>query len=234
MRNLVTAIQNRDGKSLQQMYAPEKPVQQMPEQAIKIFNELFRELKAAFPALMATIKEQDDLNELRRQWVLSFAENGITCMDQVKAGMKIARQQETPFLPSPGQFVAWCNQGEASRHGLPDSDELYDMVMTYSARRGDFSSPEAYPWPNNPAYWMVTKLYSEMRSLNLTDPELRKRCAKELKTMSRRIQAGEPIPAPVVQIPKLHIPVSNERGLDKIAELRERYGLHKSENEYHR
>lgn len=225
MRNIVTAIQNRDGKSLQQMYAPEKPVQQVPEQTIKIFNELFRELKAAFPALMATIKEQDDLNELRRQWVLAFAENGITSIDQVKAGMKIARQQVTPFLPSPGQFIEWCRQGEASRYGLPDSDELYDMVMAYSARRGDFATPEAYPWPSNPAYWMVTKLYSEMRSLNLTDPELRKCCSKALKTMSRRIQSGEPIPAPVVQIPKLHIPVSNEKGLDKLAEIRRKLGM---------
>ncbi|WLS77379.1 replication protein P [Erwinia pyri] len=228
MRNLVTAIQNRDGKSLQQMYQAEKPKQHVPEQAIQIFNELFRQLKAAFPALMANIKTQDELNELRRQWVLAFAENGITSIDQVNAGMKIARQQETPFLPSPGQFVAWCRQGDAVRHGLPDADELHDMVMDYSARRGFFASPEAFPWSSNAAYWMVTKLYSEMRSQNLTTPELRKHCLKELKSMSRRIESGESIPAPVVQIPKLHIPVSNEKGLDKIAEIRRKLGIRRS------
>lgn len=227
MRNVVTAIQNRDGKSLQQMYAGEKPRQQVPEQAAQIFNELFRQLKGAFPALMASIKTQEELNELRRQWVMAFAENGITTIDQVNAGMKIARQQETPFLPSPGQFVAWCRQGEISKYGLPDSDELHDMVMDYSARRGFFASPEAFPWPSNSAYLMVTKLYSEMRSENLTTPELRKHCLKELKAMSRRIESGEPIPAPVVQIPKMHIPVSNEAGLDKIAEIRAKLGIRK-------
>ncbi|CFR20081.1 TPA: replication protein P [Yersinia enterocolitica] len=225
MRNVVTAIQNRDGQSLQQMYAADKPKQQVPEQAADIFNELFRQLKAAFPALMTSIKDQRDLNELRRQWVLAFIENGITNMDQVDAGMKIARQQATPFLPSPGQFIAWCKQGATRAAGLPDADELYDMVMDYAKRRDMFSSAEAFPWPSNPAYWMVTKLYSQQRVQGLSEQDLRKRCGKELADMSKRIESGEPIPAPVVQIPKLHIPVSNEKALDHIAELRAKLNM---------
>ncbi|CNJ52199.1 MULTISPECIES: replication protein P [Yersinia] len=225
MRNVVTAIQNRDGQSLQQMYAADKPKQQVPEQAAQIFNELFRQLKAAFPALMTSIKDQSDLNELRRQWVLAFIENGITSIDQVNAGMKIARQQATPFLPSPGQFIAWCKQGATRAAGLPDADELYDMVMDYAKRRDMFSSAEAFPWPSNPAYWMVTKLYSQQRVQGLSEQDLRKRCGKELADMSKRIESGEPIPAPVVQIPKLHIPASNEKALDHIAELRAKLNM---------
>ncbi|ELI8334410.1 DNA replication protein [Yersinia enterocolitica] len=225
MRNVVTAIQNRDGQSLQQMYAADKPKQQVPEQAAQIFNELFRQLKAAFPALMTSIKDQSDLNELRRQWVLAFIENGITSIDQVNAGMKIARQQATPFLPSPGQFIAWCKQGATRAAGLPDADELYDMVMDYAKRRDMFSSAEAFPWPSNPDYWMVTKLYSQQRVQGLSEQDLRKRCGKELADMSKRIESGEPIPAPVVQIPKLHIPVSSEKALDHIAALRAKLNM---------
>ncbi|WP_435952708.1 replication protein P [Dryocola sp. BD626] len=227
MRNIVTAIQNRDGKSLQQMYAAEKPKQAVPEQAAQVFNKLFLQLRAAFPAMMASIKDQSDLNELRKQWVMAFAENGIHSMAQVDAGMRIARQQETPFLPSPGQFIAWCKQGEIRAAGLPDDDQLYRMVMKYSRDRGYHSSAEAYPWESPACFWMVTALYNQMRSQNLTEAELRKRCGIELKNMSRRIEAGEAIPAPVVQIPKLHIPVSNEKGLDKIAEIRARFGMRK-------
>ncbi|HDY4931564.1 TPA: DNA replication protein [Yersinia enterocolitica] len=225
MRNVVTAIQNRDGQSLQQIYGTEKPKQQVPEQAAQIFNELFRQLKAAFPALMTSIKDQNDLNELRRQWVLAFVENGITSIDQVNAGMKIARQQATPFLPSPGQFIAWCKQGATRAAGLPDADELYDMVMDYAKRRDMFSSAEAFPWASNAAYWMVTKLYSQERVQGLSEQDLRKRCGKELADMSKRIESGEPIPAPVVQIPKLHIPVSNAKALDHIAELRAKLNM---------
>lgn len=225
MKNVVTAIQRRDGKSLQKMYAADKPKHQVPEQAAQIFNELFRQLKATFPALMSSIKDQSDLNELRRQWVLAFVENGITSIDQVNAGMKVARQQSTPFLPSPGQFIDWCKVGEISKYGLPDSDELYGMVMKYCAERGSYGSPEKYPWKSNACWLMVPKLYSLMHSLNLTEPELRKRCEKELREMARRAESGEQFSAPVAQIEHLHIPISNEKGLDKIAELRRKLNL---------
>lgn len=96
MRDLVNAVNNRDGRALSAMAPPEKPKQQITQQAVNVFNELFRQLKAAFPALMVSIKTQEDLNELRRQWVLSFAENGIHSIEQVNAGMKVARKQEIP------------------------------------------------------------------------------------------------------------------------------------------
>ncbi|WP_391529843.1 replication protein P [Photorhabdus akhurstii] len=232
MRNIVTAIQNRDGGALQAMAEPLQQKAQATKQVAEIFNELFRQLKGAFPALMANIKTQDDFNELRRQWVLAFAENGIRTVEQVNAGMKIARQQDTPFLPSPGQFVSWCKRGGIQNAGLPDESELYEMVMDYSARRGLYSSPENYPWMNNACYWMVTKLYSQMRGLNLTEPELRKRCGTELIAMSRRMESGEQIPAPVKQIPKLHIPTSNERALNHLAEIRRKFNLNSHRKDF--
>ncbi|OON35632.1 DNA replication protein [Izhakiella australiensis] len=228
MRNIVTAIQQRDGRSLQQIYGQDKPKQQVTEQAVQIFNELFRQLKGAFPALMANIKSQEDLNELRRQWVMAFAENGIHSIAQVNAGMKIARQQPTPFLPSPGQFIAWCNEGASTAAGLPDEDALYAMVMTYSAKRGFYDNAEDYPWQSNAAYWMVTGLFSMMRGQNLTEKELRAKCRSELRSMTSRIQSGEDIPPPRKTIPKLYRPVGNEKGLDKIAEIRQKLGMRKS------
>lgn len=226
MRHIATAIQNRDGRSLQRIYAAaEQPGQQLTKQDAEIFNELLRQLKGAFPAMMAQIKDQAELNELRRQWVLAFVENGITSIAQVNAGMRIARRQETPFLPSPGQFVAWCREGEASRYGLPDTDELYAMVMDYSARRGMYDGPEHFPWQSNECWLMVPALYSQMRSGNLTASELRQKCVKELRNMTRRLDAGEKISAPVAQLPVLTCPLSNEKGLDKIAELRLKFGM---------
>lgn len=227
MRNLATAVQNRDGMALRAMAGSQKPQQgtQVTRQAAEIFNELFRQLKGAFPALMANIKTQDDFNELRRQWVLAFAENGIRTVEQVNAGMKIARQQDTPFLPSPGQFVQWCKRGGIQNAGLPDESELYDMIMDYSARRGLYNSAEEYPWASNACYWMVTKLYSQMRGLNLTESELRKRCSGELMAISKRMESGEQIPAPVKQIPKLHIPTNKERALNHLAEIKRKFNL---------
>lgn len=74
-----------------------------------VINSVFGQLLAAFPAATAN-REQSEVDEIRRQWVLAFMENGITSMAQVDAGMTVARKQVRPFLPSPGQFVEWCKQ----------------------------------------------------------------------------------------------------------------------------
>ena len=72
---------------------------------------------------------------------------------------------------------------------------------------------------------MVTAVYNQMRSFNLTDSECRKRLGDELRKMSRRIEAGEIIPPPRKQIPQLHIPTGNEKALDHLADIRRRFGL---------
>ncbi|UAN58993.1 replication protein P [Serratia sp. JSRIV004] len=227
MSNLTRIIENRDGSALARMAgsAPEAVKMVNPE-AEKLVDALFRNLKQVFPAAVnTTFRDPNDEVAAKRQWIAAFAENGIRSREQISAGMQHARASESPFWPSPGKFIAWCKQGAIRASGLPDTAELYDMVMDYAKRRGLYAGPEAFPWSSNAAYWMVTKLYSEMRGLNLSESELLKHCGKELAAMAKRVEANEPIPAPVVQIPKLHIPVSNEKGLDKIAELRAKLNM---------
>lgn len=223
MKSLVTAIQQRDGRALQAMSnsAPLQQTQPVREHTAQVFNELFKQLRATFPASMANFKDQEDLNEFKRQWTKAFAENNIRTIDQINAGMKIARQQENPFLPAPGQFIQWCKQGESLAVGLPNEDQLYELYREYCKMRGW----REMKWPSNACYWMVTKIYSEMRSKSLTDSEVKKLCAKELRIMTARIKSGETIPAPVKQIPQLHIPTSKERSLEHLASIRKKLNL---------
>lgn len=223
---VVTAIANRDGKSLAKIYAdkPQVVAGLVNPDAERLVDALFRQLKQVFPAASQTnLKSPADESAAKKQWIAAFAENGIRTREQLSAGMQYARASASPFWPSPGQFIEWCKAGEIRKYGLPDSEELYAMVMKYSAERGYYESPERYPWESNACWLMVTKLYSQMRSFNLTESELRKRCVRELRDMSRRAEAGEEFPAPVAQIPKLHIPTSNGKALDKLAEIRQKY-----------
>ncbi|EPB9884048.1 replication protein P [Yersinia enterocolitica] len=226
---LLKVIENQDASALARMSGPapaENVIGIVNPEAEKMVDRLFKSLKQVFPAASQTnLRSQSDEDAAKKQWIAAFAENGIRSLEQIQAGMQYARANGSPFWPSPGQFITWCKQGATRAAGLPDADELFDMVMDYAKRRDMFSSAEAFPWPSNPAYWMVTKIYSQQRVQGLSEQNLRKRCGKELTEMSKRIEAGEPIPAPVVQIPKLHIPVSNEKALDHIAELRAKLNM---------
>ncbi|WHQ73462.1 replication protein P [Pantoea sp. Lij88] len=189
--------------------------------AERLVDTLFASLKVIFPASFSTVlKHPRDEATAKRQWVAAFIENGITSGHQLSAGMKRARASVSPFWPTPGQFISWCRKGDYVAAGLPDENMLCDMVMRYCAQRGLYHSPEAYPWQDNTHYWMVTSLYSQMTSHNLSESELRKACEKELEKMSRRIREGESIPPPRAQLEKIYEPVSPERARAHISRLK--------------
>jgi len=189
--------------------------------AERLVDTLFASLKVIFPASFSTVlKHPRDEATAKRQWVAAFIENGITSGHQISAGMKHARASVSPFWPTPGQFISWCRKGDYVAAGLPDENMLCDMVMRYCAQRGLYHSPEAYPWQDNTHYWMVTSLYSQMTSHNLSEGELLKACEKELEKMSRRIREGESIPPPCAQLEKIYVPVSPERAKAHISQLK--------------
>ncbi|PJX60173.1 MULTISPECIES: replication protein P [unclassified Klebsiella] len=240
MKSIAESMHNFDRENFQRVAAglpemqDEQAVKRLAAKTAEIFNELFRQLLAVFPALAS--KTPEEMNEMRRQWLLAFKENGIVSMEQINAGMRVARKQDRPFMPSPGQFVAWCKSESAVSAGLPDAVELVDMVYQYCRTRGQYPDAESYPWPEHnvtpvtlkhkACYWMVTGLYADMRANGLSDAELRRKAQDELMRMVRRLNAGEAIPEPVKQIPKLGgRPLSQEQGLNKIAEIRAKFGL---------
>ncbi|EKA1095123.1 replication protein P [Cronobacter sakazakii] len=225
---LMQAIMNRDSQSLSRLANKYQPAQERPAtgvvntEAERLVDALFRQLKQVFPASAATnLRTEADEAAAKQQWILAFAENGIVRREQLAAGMKRARASLSPFWPSPGQFIAWCREGEFEQAGLPAVAELLAMVRTYCAQRGLYASPMDYPWQNPAHYWLVTGLYSGMRLNDWTEQELAEQAKAELVKMAKRIASGETIPEPVPIIERSKPqPVSSKRGLEIIARLR--------------
>lgn len=195
MKSLAEQMRNHDREQMSRMAhnLPEQYQECAPvEQVAQVFNKLFNELRAAFPASMANFRTQEDLNEFRRQWLLAFQENGIHTMAQVAAGMRVARRQEKPFLPSPGQFVAWCKE-ERCLLGI-----TVDDVMTeyWKWRRLVFRFPtsEQYPWPAPVLYHICTELRRQSTDRQMTENEMRQAAGKVLAGWEERVAAGKPVP----------------------------------------
>lgn len=239
MKSLSEQLHNFDRDNFRRVASglPEiQDEQTQVEQVAQVINGVFAQLFAAFPAATAN-RSQEDLNELRRQWVLAFRENGITTMKQVSAGMRVARRQEKPFLPSPGQFVAWCRAEESAAIGLPDQNELVALVYQYCRTRGNYPDAESYPWPgkttdkqhttkSKACYWMVTTLSQQMRAQGLTDGELNRKAGEELAKMVRIIRSGEDLPEPIVRLPVLGgKPLTREQNMSRVAEIRAKFGF---------
>lgn len=208
MNKMMMAVKNRDGAALAQLMPEEQPQRVVNADAEKLVDVLFTNLMQIFPAARQTaLSTPADIAAAKRQWILAFAESGVTTLDQVKAGMRIARQQETDFWPSCGKFIGWCKSAAAQSAGLPSVDEVMAEFNQYCARRGDYASPADYPWSTPVMYWVVTDVRRLMFQNNSTEGEVRKSVQRHLTIWAKRLAKGEQIPAPVVMISAPRVPV---------------------------
>lgn len=227
--NLATAIANRDTGALARMAQSSTPQKVVNTQAEQLVDLLFKNLKQIFPAAVnTTFKNPSDEPDAKRQWIAAFAENGITTREQLQNGMRHARASDNPFWPAVGQFIKWCKQEDHAALGLPDEGQLYDMFKKYCSVRGWGK----FSWPSNACYWMVTKIYSEMRSKNLTDSEVRKLCVSELKIMANKIKTGEKIPDPVLMVEKKRTPSDEDYAIRSLWYLKRSLGCNLTLEEY--
>lgn len=82
-------------------------------------------MKAIFPAWTAALKTPELEAEARRQWLQGLLENGIDSDEKIRAGLARCRSHNSPFLPSIGQFVEWCNESAEVAAGLPSETIAY-------------------------------------------------------------------------------------------------------------
>ncbi|MEH4036295.1 replication protein P [Escherichia coli] len=194
MKNIAAQMVNFDREQMRRIannmpeQYDEKP---QVQQVAQIINGVFSQLLATFPASLAN-RDQNELNEIRRQWVLAFRENGITTMEQVNAGMRVARRQERPFLPSPGQFVAWCKQSGGAL-GIT-VDQVITEYWDWRNRSFEFTSSEHFPWSQPVMYHICVELRHRSTERQLTHGELAREAGDLLDMWERRVTEGKPVP----------------------------------------
>lgn len=85
------------------------------DQVRDFINDLFRALKACYPAWRQAFSTEQEYKDARLMWTRAMAEAGIRSMEQVRKGVEAARRDPSDFMPGPGKFVQWCK---------PSPDEL--------------------------------------------------------------------------------------------------------------
>lgn len=197
MKSLVEIYNNGDGLRPQPVERKVHVINEIEKQ----FNQIFKELKANFPAITSVIKTQADLDTFKKQWLLAFAENGITKLSQFEAGMKKARAQNNPFVPSPGQFISWCQDGTAQGLGLPTVQQVMEEFRKYGDEIGlSFQTAEEFPWSHPVMYWIITDLRKHMRQYNQSEFEVEKRAGNLINKWAKKLSRGEKVPEIRVQI----------------------------------
>lgn len=101
----------------------EKPAHQKSDQAGKIINDLFDQLKTIKPAWRLSFTDESEENNAKKEWYKAFVENEVNTVNKIKVGMAEARKDPNPYWPSVGQFIKWCDGAEVN------TDELFDAML---------------------------------------------------------------------------------------------------------
>ena len=101
------------------------------ETTATIVNQLFDRLIAINPAFKQAWPTEHEFQATKKEWVLAFVDSGIKTIEQLKQGLKAVRMNPSPFIPSPGQFIAMCKQGPEDI-GAPTVEKAYDEACIKS------------------------------------------------------------------------------------------------------
>ena len=113
-------------------------------------------------------------------------------MEQVNAGLRVARRQERPFLPSPGQFIAWCREGRCVL-GITVSDVMTEY-WKWQKLVFRYPSSEQYPWAKPVLYHICIELRHRSTEGQLSRQELEREAIDVLDKWERRVISGKPVP----------------------------------------
>ncbi|WP_243891464.1 replication protein P [Shewanella algae] len=188
---------------------PRKEHQPHPDrlqEAAGIINKLFAELQACFPAWKHSFPGQHDIAAAKRSWARGLVEAGISSEQQLQWGLRKARQAESPFWPSLGQFVKWC-QPDPVDYGLPDTRKAYLEVCRNAHRLAEMTNDE----------WSHAAVYIALKNTGTFDIRNRKEAEtwpifeRNYEIAVRRVLAGEDLN---VEIPKALPPRPAPRPVD--------------------
>ncbi|EGG3069759.1 phage replication protein [Salmonella enterica] len=193
---LYRAINNRDGAAMASIAGgnPEHGLV-VNSDAERLVDALFMQLKQIFPAATQTnLRSDADERVAKQQWIAAFSENGIRTRKQLSAGMQKARSSQSPFWPSPGQFISWCREGSGAL-GV-SVDDIMGEYWRWRKLVFRYPTSEQFPWRDkNPLYYHVClELRRRGTEGQLSEKELIRAAGEILHDWEKRALAGKPIP----------------------------------------
>ncbi|EAA4075024.1 phage replication protein [Salmonella enterica subsp. enterica] len=193
---LYRAINNRDGAAMASIAGGNSEHGRVVNSdAERLVDALFMQLKQIFPAATQTnLRSDADERVAKQQWIAAFSENGIRTRKQLSAGMQKARSSQSPFWPSPGQFISWCREGSGAL-GV-SVDDIMGEYWRWRKLVFRYPTSEQFPWRDkNPLYYHVClELRRRGTEGQLSEKELIRAAGDILHDWEKRALAGKPIP----------------------------------------
>lgn len=189
----------------------------IPNNAVRLIDRMFVRLKSIFPAWKHAFDSEIEYNETKQVWLEELFKAGIVNPQSLKRGLDFAAKSESPFFPSVGQFIAWCNNYNNHELGLPTQDELEARLQKYFGYAKD---PHNFKFRSRAEYYLLKTIYDGYGKKKWEDCQ--KAMPKILAEVVEKARTGfefPQIPELLEQKPKVIPPEVSKNGVAKIKEI---------------
>lgn len=189
----------------------------IPDNSVRLIDRMFIRLKSIFPAWKQAFASEAEYNETKQVWLEELFKAGIVNPQSLKRGLDLAAKSESPFFPSVGQFIAWCEFKNYHELGLPTPEELSSRIQKYF---GYAKEPHNFPFRSRAEYYLLKTIYDGYGKKKWEDCQ--KAMPKILAEVAEKVKTGfefPKIPELLEQKPKVINPDVSRNGVAKIKEI---------------
>lgn len=189
----------------------------IPNNAVRLIDRMFVRLKSIFPAWKHAFDSEIEYNETKQVWLEELFKAGVVNPQSLKRGLDLAAKSESPFFPSVGQFIAWCEFENYHELGLPTPEELSSRIQKYF---GYAKEPHNFKFRSKAEYYLLKTIYDGYSKKKWEDCQ--KAMPKILAEVVDKARTGfefPQIPELLEQKPKVIPPEVSKNGVAKIKEI---------------
>ena len=189
----------------------------IPSNAVRLIDRMFVRLKSIFPAWKHAFDSEIEYNETKQVWLEELFKAGVVNPQSLKRGLDLAAKSESPFFPSVGQFIAWCEFENYHELGLPTPEELSSRIQKYF---GYAKEPHNFKFRSKAEYYLLKTIYDGYSKKKWEDCQ--KAMPKILAEVVDKARTGfefPQIPELLEQKPKVIPPEVSKNGVAKIKEI---------------
>lgn len=192
----------------------------IPSNAVRLIDRMFVRLKSIFPAWKQAFASEVEYNETKQVWLEELFKAGVVEPMKLKHGLDLAAKSTSPFFPSVGQFIAWCEFESYHELGLPTLEELEQRLKKYF---GYAKEPHNFNFRSPAEYWLLSELYRNCSKKKWEDCQ--KAMPRILAQAVVKVRSGdefEPIPIAIEEKTKV---IDRQVAIQGVARLKTIMGV---------
>lgn len=186
---------------------PEKTETNFYEHDAIVINNLFACLQSIFPAFKQAWPNDALFESAKKEWIKAFSQVELNSIEKIKFGISKFRMSTSPFVPTPGQFIAMCNP-TAEDIGLPSSQDAYREACLNS-------HPTAIKKWTHPAIYHAWKETGAHELSNLSQQQSKPIFERNYEITIRMILDGKTLQEIPLAIKHGNMPMNHDVVLDE-------------------